>query len=326
MGPVGAAAASLDHRVEVDRWAWKLGRRGHQPGLELAGAAALADDEVAKDAGLGSPVEGCDAFPAGPAADRVAGRVVGLGGEQAVVDVDDLRPIPAAVIAERRRIRALAGPERVLELVAVAPLLDRGLDRLELEPVEAAEATQRVVHLPLLLCELALVRHPLPRRARAGLAAVKAAVGNPLGAAAQELDRLRLAVVPPRAHQARAHAIAGERARDEDDVAVGAGDPAPALGERVDLELEQLALPRPGRARGRGRLGHAPIVAALDRRSQIPAHADSESTIYFASRLSIASTIPLRALPRCSCVRTLRSSAGERSLSRVLIWAAVSSS
>ena len=44
-------------------------------------------------------------------------------------------------------------------------------------------------------------------------------------------------------------AVAGQRAGDEDDEAVGAGDAAPAEGERVDLDLEQLAATR---AAGRG--------------------------------------------------------------------------
>ncbi len=45
-------------------------------------------------------------------------------------------------------------PEGVLELVAVAPLLRRGDDRLELEAVEVADAAQRVVDLLVLLGEL----------------------------------------------------------------------------------------------------------------------------------------------------------------------------
>ena len=36
-------------------------------------------------------------------------------------------------------------------------------------------------------------------------------------------------------------AVARQGAGDEDDEAVGAGDAAPAEGERVDLDLEQLA-------------------------------------------------------------------------------------
>ena len=58
-----------------------------------------------------------------------------------------------------------AGAERVLELVAVAPLLDGRDDRLELEAVEPAEPPQRLVDLLLLDLELALVGQDLPRRA-----------------------------------------------------------------------------------------------------------------------------------------------------------------
>ena len=38
------------------------------------------------------------------------------------------------------QLAVLAGAERVLELVAVAPLLDGGDDRLELEALEVADA------------------------------------------------------------------------------------------------------------------------------------------------------------------------------------------
>ena len=43
----------------------------------------------------------------------------------------------------------------------------------------------------------------------------------------------------------RPHAIAGQAAADEHDVAVGAGHSGPAVGERVDLELELLAALEP---------------------------------------------------------------------------------
>ena len=56
-------------------------------------------------------------------------------------------------------------PERVLELVAVAPLLVRRDDRLHLEAVEPAEPAQRVLDLLGLHGELALVGKDLPRRA-----------------------------------------------------------------------------------------------------------------------------------------------------------------
>ena len=58
------------------------------------------------------------------------------------------------------------GAERVLELVAVAPRLRGGDDRLEHEAVEAADPPQRVLDLLLLDLELALVAQHLPGRAR----------------------------------------------------------------------------------------------------------------------------------------------------------------
>jgi hypothetical protein len=60
---------------------------------------------------------------------------------------------------------------------------------------------------------------------------VNAAVGDPVGARAQQLKRLGLTVVALRAHHPRPDAVAGKPAADEDDVAVGARHPAAALGE-----------------------------------------------------------------------------------------------
>ena len=259
-GPVGAAARSVDHGVQVHRRARELGRRGDQARLQLAGTPALANYEVAQHARPVATVIRRDRLVPSPVANRVAGRVVGLRGEQAVLDRHNVGPAAAAVKAEREPLGA--GPERVLELVAIAPLLRRRLDRLQLEPVEAADATERVVHLCRLLGELALVGHALPGGAGAGLASVQAAVGDPLGARAHQLDRLRLAVVALGAGQAGAHAVARESAADEDDVAVRARDAAAALGERVDLQLQLRALARAG-AGGGGGVGHAPMVSSV---------------------------------------------------------------
>ena len=123
-GAVRAAGGAVDDGVEVDRRAGELGGGGDEAGLHLTGADALADDEVAKDA---TPVRGLvwrQALLAGPFADLVAGRVVALGGEVAVVDVDDAAPVAAGVEAEGELAARLA--ERVLELVAVAPLAAAG--------------------------------------------------------------------------------------------------------------------------------------------------------------------------------------------------------
>jgi hypothetical protein len=55
----------------------------------------------------------------------------------AIVDVDDQVPAAAGVEAERQLLLVFA--EGVLQLVAVAPLLGRRLDLLQLEPLEAAD-------------------------------------------------------------------------------------------------------------------------------------------------------------------------------------------
>ena len=131
---------------------------------------------------LGAAVVGRDRLQLRPVADLVAGGVAGLGGELAVVDVDDQVPAAAGVEAEDRLAVALA--EGVLELVAVAPLLLGGDDRLQLEAVEVADPPQRLVDLFALVGQLALVGEALPGRAGAGLAAVGAAVGDAVGAGA----------------------------------------------------------------------------------------------------------------------------------------------
>ena len=92
--------------------------------------------------------------------------------------------------------------------------------------------------------ELLLVGEALPRRARAGLAFVQAAVGDAVGAGPQQLDRPRLGEAALRLGDLGPHQVAGQAAGDEDDVAADPGDAAPAEGERVDLDLEQLAAPR----------------------------------------------------------------------------------
>ena len=147
--------------------------------------------------------------------------------------------------AEQRPV--LARAEGVFELVAVAPLFQRRLDLLQLEAVELADPPQRLVDLAALLDQLALVVEPLPGRPRAGLAFVLAAVGDAVGARAQQLDRARLGEALLRLGDLDADAIARQAAGDEDDVAVDAGDAPPAEGERVDLRLELLAFARSGR-------------------------------------------------------------------------------
>ena len=163
---------------------------GDEPDLQVAGAAALADDEVAQEALLRAAVVGVEALRRAPTRRRGgAASLTRLGGEQVVLDVDDLLPRAGLVEAADERA-VLAGAERVLELVAVAPLLGRGDDRLELEAVELADAPQRVVDLLGLDLELLLVRQHLPRRARMLGRGRLDAVGRRL----EDLDRARLGV------------------------------------------------------------------------------------------------------------------------------------
>ena len=105
-----------------------------------------------------------EALLARPGEHLLARGVAALGREQAVVERHDLVEAAGRVeAAHERAVRARA--ERVLELVAVAPLLDRGHDRLLLEAVELADPAQRVADLLGLDLELALVGEHLPRRA-----------------------------------------------------------------------------------------------------------------------------------------------------------------
>src|SRR6201999_3344806 len=109
-----------------------------QAGLDLAGAPALADDEVAQNALAGGRVVGGDVLHPRPFAHPVAGRVAGFRGELAVVDVDD--QVPAAARVEAEGDALVGGPdgtlaEGVLELVAVPPLFEGADDRLHLEVV-----------------------------------------------------------------------------------------------------------------------------------------------------------------------------------------------
>ena len=83
----------------------------HEPDLELAGAAALPDDEVAQQALAGAPVVRRRARLAGTSATiSLARRVARLGGEQAVGDLDDL--VPAAWGVEAAHELSVPGRRR----------------------------------------------------------------------------------------------------------------------------------------------------------------------------------------------------------------------
>jgi hypothetical protein len=127
--------------------------------------------------------------------------------------------------------------EGVFELVAVAPLLQRRDDLLDFEALEAADPPQRVFDLLLLVGELALVGEPLQRRPRAGLAAVQAGVRQAVGRGADQLDGPRLGEALLRFRDLGPDPVSRQSPGDEDDEALGTGDPSPAEGERVDLQL-----------------------------------------------------------------------------------------
>ena len=151
---------------------------------------------------------------AAPRLDRLAQLVDALGGEDVVLDVVDQVEAAGAVEAEHE-LAALVLAERVLELVAVAELLDGGHDRLDRRRLEAADALERVAHLRLLLLELALVGEHLPGRARVRRRAARSARGSARAA--------RPSRPPPNERFdfviARPHAVARHRAAHEHDVA-----------------------------------------------------------------------------------------------------------
>jgi hypothetical protein len=90
-------------------------------------------------------------------------------------------------VEAEHELAALVVAERVLELVAVAELLDGRHDRLDGRVVEATDPRQRLAHLRLLLLELTLVGEHLPGRARVGRLRLDA-----LGARLEQLHELRL--------------------------------------------------------------------------------------------------------------------------------------
>ena len=132
--------------------------------------------------------------------------------------------------------------ERVLELVAVAPALDAPARSARARSPRAARAGA-APRRPAPPCERAGSRRAAPAREPRGRGRPRAgsvsAIRSGLGSTSSTVGRL--GVVALRLRQPGADPVAGQRAGDEDDVAVGARDPAPALGERVDLELELFA-------------------------------------------------------------------------------------
>ena len=215
-----------------------------QAQVQLPGAAALTDDEVAQQALVGAPVERAQALRAGPVEDRAPRRVGALGDEQALGHRRDL--VPAARRVETELEPALgARPERELRLVAVAPLLHGRHDRLHVDVAEAPEAAQRLGDLRPLDLELALVGQDLPRRA-----GVPGARRDPVGRRLEHLHRAGLGVVALALGDQRANAVAGHGAGDEDDVAVQPRHAVAAEREALDAQIELVAALRLAGDRG----------------------------------------------------------------------------
>jgi hypothetical protein len=146
---------------------------------------------------------------AAPLDDPLTDGVGGLGGQRAVVDLDDLLPASRGVKTADEPAGGI-GSERILELVAIPPLLGGRDDRLERVRVEMTDTRQRLLHLGLLDLELARIGDHLP-----GCARMVGPRGDPVGARLEDLDRTGLGVSSLALAHHRAHAVAGHRAGDE---------------------------------------------------------------------------------------------------------------
>ena len=132
-----ADRARFDHRVgkpALIKVAW----RGDDAGLNLAGATALTDDEIAQQPFVRAAVISLQPHLLADLKRRFADSVAGLGGQQAVIHRQDPRPRTGSMEAAAERA-VLFNSKRELKLVAVAPLFDRRNDRFELKAVELAD-------------------------------------------------------------------------------------------------------------------------------------------------------------------------------------------
>ncbi|CAA9489157.1 MAG: hypothetical protein AVDCRST_MAG13-1638 [uncultured Solirubrobacteraceae bacterium] len=216
-------------RVRVE-----LARRRDHADLELPRPPRLAQDEVAQEARLRAAVVGLELLLARPREHLLAGAGGALRAQQGD-PVDDLLPRPRRVEAADE-LTGRARPERVLELVAVAPLLLGRDDRLELEAVQVADAAQGVVDLLGLDLELARVGQDLP-----GGAGMVRAGRDPLGARGQELDDAGLAVALLALGDLHPRAVARDGAGDEQHVALVTRHAVAAVGQAVDGDVEDRA-------------------------------------------------------------------------------------
>ena len=147
----------------------ELGARARDDArLHLPGAAPLAHDEVAEQAGLDSRSHAVR--PSSRHQALTASRTSSMRSEARMsCSTSSIRSQRPGAVEAEHELALLVLAERVLELVAVAELLHGGHDRLDRRALEAADALERVADLRLLLLELALVR-AAPATARPGAA------------------------------------------------------------------------------------------------------------------------------------------------------------
>jgi hypothetical protein len=230
---LGEAVQHLDEVAALELFP----RRGHEHHERLPGVPSLADDEVAEIAAVVGLVVGDETFLARPLANRVADRIAEIGGQPALLDLEHLVPTSRLVEPERRPGRRLR--ERVLELVPVEERRVGGEDLVERRLRDPADPLQRIADLVVLGRDLHRVVEILEAAAAAGRV-VSARRLDALRRRVEHLRHQRLGEPALHLRHARAYAIARQAPPDEDDEAVQARDPVPAVGERVDLELDLL--------------------------------------------------------------------------------------
>ena len=123
----------------------------------------LADHEVAQEAPVSRAVEGRKPFLGAPLADRLSDLVDALRGQHVASQIIDQVP-PGGVVKPELQLAVFGRAEGVLDLVAVAQLLDHRHDRFPPVGLGSGRPDQRIAHLALLLLQLNPVGQHLPRR------------------------------------------------------------------------------------------------------------------------------------------------------------------
>ncbi len=238
-----------EQAVAVDRVDQRVGveapRRGDEPRLQLAGAASFADHEVAQQAALLAPVPGRSGpgrAPRRAPASRTS--FDALGGEQAVVHRHDLVPAAGRVEAAARARRRARRRTSTRACCGSATARRRARSARARSPRACRSAPAPRAPASALISSWRSYGQHLPRRAGV-VGARRDAVGRRL----DDLDGARLGVGALGLADDGAHAVAGNGAGHEHDIAVTARDAVAAVGERVDRQLELVAARRaePGR-------------------------------------------------------------------------------